>query len=914
MFRTTGVFILFLNSLLCAQNPGPVFNETLELTGWQDKQNHLHRTGEPRPFFSVIIDDSIFFARGEKSKEDSITGTIFFSDGINAEVTCAQEKSESVLFKIRIKNNTADTLVIENLVPFGQSEDIVHITSEGPWSLARSKLYLPGKTPVGVVLPDNAWEMGYGSIAIGNETALCAIARRTRVTEGKKHRYKTYLYPSGTIEYDLFADQYEGAWQNGIRKMFQEKMLFDLADFNDSLYQRKDLAWVRDKYLIILQFAWDHEFYDQNNGGYKFKEFLEKTKHLTGGYDIFGIWPTWPALGLDERNQWDLYRDLPGGLTKIRELSAYAKSQGTKFFISYNPWDQSTRKEDPYSAMAGLIHAVDADGVVLDTRGSSSRELQHAADSVKPGVLMYSEGMAVPKDMPGIIAGRVHDAIFMPPPLNLNKLIKPDFSIFRVCQLSQGRIHRETAISFFNGYGVEINTFAPGRPEWVNEDYAYLGKALRILRENSNNFSSADWTPLIPTIKDSIWVNEWPGNNTTIFTVLSLIPEGYNGPLFEVDQGSGKHYVSLWNHEEVIPDTIEGRLFLKVNVASFDKSFLGTRMEGNTECLAELPELLEVEYNSDSLICSAGGEFTLHIWTGNPSYGKTPLVYSEFPVRLKFYDVLGRYEGKVVLQLMQGGRLADERVLDLQTGLPRIISKAGKSISSADDPDEMAEIPAGKFNFGLETDWSFIPYPDYSFGEVEFSKAFRMDKYPVTNAAFRTFIKSTGYRSADTANFLKHWTGLSFSDTLANHPVTHVSLEDASAYCSWQGKRLPTEVEWQYAAQGTDKRLYPWGNEYDSTKCNHNLGHTTAVDAFPGGASPFGVQDLVGNVWQLTSDVYDNGSYYFTIIRGGSYYNPMSSWWYIKGGPQPLNKSQMLLRVSPGFERNATVGFRCVKD
>ncbi len=71
---------------------------------------------------------------------------------------------------------------------------------------------------------------------------------------------------------------------------------------------------------------------------------------------------------------------------------------------------------------------------------------------------------------------------------------------------------------------------------------------------------------------------------------------------------------------------------------------------------------------------------------------------------------------------------------------------------------------------------------------------------------------------------------------------------------------------------------------------------------------------MVGNVWQLTNDVYDNGSYRFVIIRGGSYYNPESSIWYVKGGPQPLDRTQMLLLVSPGFNRNATVGFRCVKD
>ena len=72
--------------------------------------------------------------------------------------------------------------------------------------------------------------------------------------------------------------------------------------------------------------------------------------------------------------------------------------------------------------------------------------------------------------------------------------------------------------------------------------------------------------------------------------------------------------------------------------------------------------------------------------------------------------------------------------------------------------------------------------------------------------------------------------------------------------------------------------------------------------------------DMVGNVWQMTNDIYFNGSYYFMIIRGGSHYRPDSSWWYIQGGPQPLDKTQMMLMVSPGFDRSATVGFRCVKD
>jgi len=191
---------------------------------------------------------------------------------------------------------------------------------------------------------------------------------------------------------------------------------------------------------------------------------------------------------------------------------------------------------------------------------------------------------------------------------------------------------------------------------------------------------------------------------------------------------------------------------------------------------------------------------------------------------------------------------------------------------------------------------------------------FFMDTYPVTNLQFHDFIRATRYAPKDTVNFLRHWVKGKPPGGLENHPVVWVSIEDARAYARWAGKRLPTGREWQYAAQGTDGRKYPWGNAFDSTRCNYGLGHTSPVDAYPSGRSPYGVRDMVGNVWQLTNDVYDNGSYYFLTMRGGSYYNPTSSMWYVQGGPWQVDRHQMLLMLSPGYDRNSTVGFRCVKD
>ena len=593
-------------------------------------------------------------------------------------------------------------------------------------------------------------------------------------------------------------------------------------------------------------------------------------------------------------------------------MAAFAKAHNTHFFIEFNPWDQSTRKENPYKGMARLIQQTDADGVVLDTQGSSSAALQHAADSIKKGVIMYSEGMAVVKDMPGIVSGRVHDAIYLSPPLNMNKLIKPEFAIFRVLQLSQGPIHREVAISLFNGYGNEMNTMAPGRPEWMEDEFRYMGRATKILRENSSAFLSQKWKPLLPTLKDSIWVNSFPTPQKTVYTILSFAPSGLIGPLFEIKKDSSSHFVSLWNHEELEPVKKNDQWMAPVKVLSFNQEWKDTRQEGNVDVVARLPKLINASLKSDSLNIATSTGDSIRIWAGNPSYEKNPYRVASGQHKLKLYNLFGRYEGKVVVQLFAGKELLDECVFTLQEGSPRLISETRKTKPYSSIPKGMVLIPSGKYLFHSTNDDNFLPYPQDS-GEV-YIASFYLDVYPVTNDQFYQFIKATHYQPADTSNYLKHWRAGKYKESEKSYPVVWVNSQDAKRYCEWAGKRLPGEKEWQWAAQGNSDNLWPWGNKFDSTRCNNALGGPTAVNEFENGASPFGVKDMVGNVWQLTNDLYDNGSHYFMMIRGGSYYKPTSSWWYVKGGPEPLNQRQMLLIVGPGLDRNATVGFRCAAD
>jgi len=104
---------------------------------------------------------------------------------------------------------------------------------------------------------------------------------------------------------------------------------------------------------------------------------------------------------------------------------------------------------------------------------------------------------------------------------------------------------------------------------------------------------------------------------------------------------------------------------------------------------------------------------------------------------------------------------------------------------------------------------------------------------------------------------------------LAYHPVVYVDPEDARAYVQWAYKRLPTEEEWQYAAQGTHGRKYPWGEQFDAGRCNGGEhGGTTPVRAFPTGRSPIGCYDMCGNVFQWTESKRTDGRTRFCILRG----------------------------------------------
>ena len=194
----------------------------------------------------------------------------------------------------------------------------------------------------------------------------------------------------------------------------------------------------------------------------------------------------------------------------------------------------------------------------------------------------------------------------------------------------------------------------------------------------------------------------------------------------------------------------------------------------------------------------------------------------------------------------------------------------------------MVRIPAGEFEFqvtgieiegsneiGVDVQYPWEDSPRRNHRTTLAMKSFYIDRYAVTNAEFKKFMDTAKYRPRDDHNFLKDWKNGANPAGWEDKPVTWVSLEDARAYAAWAGKRLPHEWEWQYAAQSADGRTYPWGNAWNPQAVpvperGHDLRGPDNVGAHPEGASPFGVMDLTGNVWQWTDEYLDEHT-------GGSY-------------------------------------------
>jgi len=180
-------------------------------------------------------------------------------------------------------------------------------------------------------------------------------------------------------------------------------------------------------------------------------------------------------------------------------------------------------------------------------------------------------------------------------------------------------------------------------------------------------------------------------------------------------------------------------------------------------------------------------------------------------------------------------------------------------------PDLMVPVPAGWFLMGSD------PRRDPAAGPQEQPQrevrldAFEIDRYEVSNAQYLLFVLATG------ASWPPYWKADPFPEKMVRHPVIAITWQEATAYCRWAGKRLPTEAEWEKAARGTDGRLFPWGNQpagwgrsniaHPGSKRGLKYPPLANVDRYDRGVSPYGVYQMAGNVAEWVADWFDPGYY-----------------------------------------------------
>ena len=190
--------------------------------------------------------------------------------------------------------------------------------------------------------------------------------------------------------------------------------------------------------------------------------------------------------------------------------------------------------------------------------------------------------------------------------------------------------------------------------------------------------------------------------------------------------------------------------------------------------------------------------------------------------------------------------------------------------------------------------------------------AFEITKYPVTNEQYLRFTEESGYTPADGGNFLRQLKD-GLTDENRDLPVTFVSPDDAAAFAEYLHAKLPTERQWQRAAEGPDGYEWPWGNAYDSSRLNAGGKAAEPVDAHPDGESAFHVADMCGNTWEWTRGIVNDGHHLFTLLRGGCWYRG-EHFWHFTGGPHPIHTHEKFPLLGGNFNRTATVSFRCVRE